>query len=318
MISWFNTLFPFMAYDDKVNKKAAEFENAVEFQNVFNRLVNIYLYSIHFEGLPETCNERFFKLNLLLSGKACLVNDDELGYLTLGVSNLDNINIYGEVGHIRAYGWNGFNKEYINYMYGADNTDAKAVICRDNELAYPIVYTLFEYAKRLTNTMRTLDVTSKKLKTPYFITCDESQKTSIKKILDDIDFNKDAIIANRSTMPNEFNVLQTGVNPQAISTLWQHYSNLQAEIRTTLGINSATNLDKKERLITYEAHANDIITDMNLDIRIKSYEKFCDTVNELFGLNISVVNNINILEEESKDGKGSDEIYEEPGQPDVI
>ena len=255
----------------------------------------------------------------MLNGCACLVKDEDMGFLTLGTRpSAAKYNIYGEVSEIFGFGWNGFNKTYKNYMYGSDNKDANAVVCRDNELMYPLVYTLFDYAKRLTDTMRTLDVTSKKLKTPYFITCDESQKTSIKKILDDIDFNKDSIIANRSTMPNEYNILQTGVNPQAISTLWQHYSNLQAEIRTILGINSATNLDKKERLITYEAHANDIITDMNLDIRIKNYEKFCDTVNELFGLNISLVNNINILEEESEDGKEPNEIYAEPGQPDVI
>lgn len=316
---WLNTMFPFMSFNTKITKKAELFENEVEFQNVFSKLVNIYLYNIKFEGLPDTCNERFFKLNLLLNGCACLVKDEDMGFLTLGTRpSAAKYNIYGEVSEIFGFGWNGFNKTYKNYMYGSDNKDANAVVCRDNELMYPLVYTLFDYAKRLTDTMRTLDVTSKKLKTPYFITCDESQKTSIKKILDDIDFNKDSIIANRSTMPNEFNILQTGVNPQAISTLWQHYSNLQTEIRTILGINSATNLDKKERLITYEAHANDIITDMNLDIRIKNYEKFCDTVNELFGLNISVINNINILEEESEDGKEPNEIYAEPGQPDVI
>ena len=148
--------------------------------------------------------------------------------------------------------------------------------------------------------MRTLDITAKKLKTPYFITCDEAQKSSIKKILDDIDFNQDSIIANRSTMPNEFNVLQTGVQPESVRVLWEHYSNLESEIRTFLGINSAANLDKKERLVVDEAEANDILTDINIQYRLKNYQQFCDTVNNLWGLNISFVSNIDIVEKQEE------------------
>ena len=299
---WLNTMFPFFVFDDKMQKKMEKYENDLEFQNVFYNLLNIALYSFSFEGLPNTCNERYFKLCLILHGAAALINDNELGFLTLGCTPMmaGDLNIYGEWPKVNAYGWNGFNKMYTCYMYGADNTDAEAIICRDNDCMYPLVRTLLMYTKRLTDTMRTLDVTAKKLKTPYFITCDESQKTSVKKILDDIDFNKDSIIANRSTSPNEFNVLQTGVQPESVRVLWEHYSNLESEIRTLLGINSAANLDKKERLVVDEAEANDILTDINIEYRLKSYEMFCETANKMFGLNISVKSNISEVEEQAQ------------------
>ena len=290
---WFNNIFPYIELNKKNSNKLAEYENNIEFQNIFFNLLNISLYSFSFKNLPETCNERFFKLQLILRGCAALVNDSDFGFLTLGVGNDGaEFNTYGEYSKIFGYGFNGFNKRYTNYMYGSDNKDADAVICRDNDCVYPMINVLIMYSKRLSDVMRTLDVATKKLKTPYFITCDESQKTSIKRILDDVDFNHDSIISNRSTMPNEFNILQTGANPESIRVLWEHYSNLQAEIRTMLGINSAANLDKKERLVVDEAEANDILTDINIDYRLKSYQQFCDTANELFGLNISVVNNI--------------------------
>ena len=299
---WLNTMFPFFTLDSITSKKAAKYENDMEFQNVFYNLLNIALYSFSFEGLPKTCNERYFKLCLILHGSAALINDPELGFLSLGCTPMTagDLNIYGEWPQINAYGWNGFNKTYSCYMYGVDNKDAEAIICRDNDCMYPLVRTLLLYAKRLTDTMRTLDVTAKKLKTPYFITCDESQKTSIKKILDDIDFNKDSIIANRSTSPNEFNVLQTGVQPESVRVLWEHYNNLESEIRTILGINSAANLDKKERLVVDEAQANDILTDINIEYRLKSYERFCETANAMFGLNISVHSNIQAVEEQAQ------------------
>lgn len=309
-------MFPFFTLDSKSIKKAEKYENDLEFQNVFYNLLNIALYSFSFEGLPKTCNERYFKLCLILQGSAALINDPELGFLTLGCTPMmaGDLNIYGEWPRVNAYGWNGFNKMYSCYMYGVDNKDAEAIICRDNDCMYPLVRTLLIYSKRLTDTMRTLDVTAKKLKTPYFITCDESQKTSIKKILDDIDFNKDSIIANRSTSPNEFNVLQTGVQPESVRVLWEHYSNLESEIRTLLGINSAANLDKKERLVVDEAEANDILTDINIDYRLKSYERFCETANEMFGLSLSVHSNIQKVEakaesdaDTNKDGGSDDE-----------
>lgn len=304
---WIDTAFPFISLDDGSKKKLTRFENDLEFQNTFYNLLNIALYSFSVKGLPKTCNERFFKLNLILHGKAALINDKELGFLTLGCTPMmaGNLNIYGEWPEINAYGWNGFNKIYSCYMYGAENYDADALICRDNDLMYPLVRYIILYAKRLTDTMRTLDITARKLKTPYFITCDESQKTSVKKILDDIDFNKDSIIANRSTSPNEFNVLQTGVQPESVRVLWEHFSNLGCEIKTLLGINNATNLGKKERLVVDEAEANDILTDINLDYRLKNYDIFCETAKKMFGLDIEFVSNISIVEKNAEN-KGDD------------
>lgn len=300
---WLSNMFPWFDYNTLSKKKVALYENDIEFQNMFYNLLNILMYSFSIEGLPDSCNERFFKLNLIFNGYAALIKDPDLGYLSLGVRptvNSSQLNIYGEFPDVMAFGWNGFNKQYTNYMYGTDNTDAEAVICRDNDMMYPIINIIWIYAKRLTDTMRTLDVTARKLKNPYIITCDEAQKSSIKKILDDIDFNQDGIIANRSTMPNEFNVLQTGVQPESVRVLWEHYSNLESEIRTFLGINSAANLDKKERLVVDEAQANDILTDINIQYRLKSYQQFCDTVNNLWGLNISFVSNIDIVEKQAE------------------
>lgn len=300
---WLSNMFPWFNYNTLSKKKVALYENNIEFQNMFYNLLNILMYSFSIEGLPESCNERFFKLNLIFNGYAALIKDPDIGYLSLGVRptvNSSQLNIYGEFPDVMAFGWNGFNKQYTNYMYGTDNTDAEAVICRDNDMMYPMINIIWIYAKRLTDTMRTLDITARKLKTPYFITCDEAQKSSIKKILDDIDFNQDSIIANRSTMPNEFNVLQTGVQPESVHVLWEHYSNLESEIRTFLGINSAANLDKRERLVVDEAEANDILTDINIQYRLKSYQQFCDTVNNLWGLNISFVSNIDIVEKQAE------------------
>lgn len=288
---WINNYFPFMArcWGKMTEKKLAMFENDLDMQNTIVELINLACNTIHFKNLPETCNERYFKLCLILSGRAMIAKDNELGFISLNVvPDGARYNIYGECEYVYGYGWNGFNKRYSTYMYGTDNRDAESVICLDNNLGYPLFNYILIYANRLSTTMRTMDVTARKLKTPYFIVCDETQKTSVKKILDDIDFNQDAIITNKSTTPNMFQVLPTNIREGALQSLWNHYNNLESQIRSILGIQSAVNQDKKERLLVDEVTSNNEMADLSLDIRMDNYNLFCDTVNRQFGLNISV------------------------------
>lgn len=302
---WINNIFPFYTVEGKP-KKWAQFENDYEFQNTFMLLFNLALNQIHIDGLPDTCNENFFKANLILNGMAGLINDPELGFLTLKVMPSGQmVSMYGEWPKVFAYGWNGFNKEYTAYMYGADNTDAECVICRDNYFVYPLVNYIFLYAKRLTNLMRTIDVTTKKLKTPYFITCDETQKTSVQKVLSDIEENKDAIITSRSTAPNLFQVLQTNIQSTTVRDLWTIYNNMFNLIKSYLGIKNVQNMDKSERLIVDEANADAEEVQRILKTRVDSYQQFCDTVNKMWGLSLSV--RVDAVKENSDDYmEGSD------------
>lgn len=286
---WFETAFPYVMFLPTTKKKLSEYENSIEFQNVFCNLVNLALDKFHFDNLPETCNERYFKKCLLFNGKAAIINDQQLGYLSLGItSDAQEVTLYGEWDRINAYGADGFSRSYTCYVEGGYNEGVEAVICRDNDMCYPMVNYIIIMAERLCSTMRTVDVTARKLKTPYFIVAAEEQKSAIKKILDDIDFNQDSIITNKSVNPNMFQVLPTNVRAEALSILWEHYYNLQTEARTYLGIPSVPNRYKKERMVVAEAQADDSLASSNLAYRMHSYEKFCDIVNAHFGLNISI------------------------------
>lgn len=173
-------------------------------------------------------------------------------------------------------------------MRGSINEDIEAIACWDNDLRYPLVNYIIMSAERLCNAMRTADITARKLKTPYFITCDESQKSSVKEILRDIDFNEDSIITNKSTTPNMFQVLPTDIREGALTSLWEHYYNLQTEARNYIGSPGIPNRTKKERMITDEASADDNLASANIAYRIHNYEDWCDIVNEYWGLGISV------------------------------
>lgn len=286
---WFNSFFPFYTVPVGSAKKLARYENDMEFQNTFFHYFNLAISTFKWDGLPETCNARYLETCLMLDGIAAFCKDPEMGYLTLKASSVAQAyNLYGETDKIYGYGWNGFMREYTAYMYGSDNTMAQAVVCRDNPVCYPYVNHLLLYANRLTSTMRSLDVAAKKLKVPYYITCDESQKSSVEKILNDVDDNKERIIVNRSTMDNVFQVLPTRIDPSLLSVFWEHYENLEGQLKGLFGIESAVNQDKKERLITDEVNANNASTALSLQVRLAQRQQLCDTINKMWGLNVSV------------------------------
>lgn len=315
---WLNNFFPWFTATGKMNKRLAQFENDIEFQNTFMNLLNLTTYAFKWEGLPETCNERFLELCLTLEGRACMVNDPDYGFLTLKAGmDGQSLNMYGEFSRLYAYGWNGFTRNYTAYMQGSDNTDANAVLCRDNDMCYPYYYYLLMATRRLTDSMRSIDVATKKLKTPYFITCDESQYQSVKKILEDVEGNKDSIIVNKSNMPDMFKVLPTSLDSNVLTVLWNSYNNYEGIIKTQIGIETAANRDKKERLLVDEVNADETASDINVLMRLKTRQVFCETVNRVFGLNISVSVRNEVVNGGGEDGgiqEAGGDFTENPGQ----
>ena len=200
-----------------------------------------------------------------------------------------------------GYGWNGFMREYSCYMYGSGDYDVDSILCRDNKLCYPYIQYIIQASNRLMQTMRSIDVASKRLKLPYFIVCDESQKNSVKKILEDVDSNYDNIISSKSITPDMFKLFPTQVSGEALTTLWNNYNNLDSQIKTILGVDSIVNQDKKERLITDEANAMKSISNINVEMRLAERQKFCDTVNMIFGTDIKVSVNPNFITGDEKD-----------------
>lgn len=283
MMDWFYTMIPEMK-----SKKYNKYLNNTVWLNTFYNLMNIATFAFKWEGLPDTCSERFLEIALLTRGRACICCDPDLGFLTLNCNSASGFNIYGDIPNIYAMGVNGYNKQYVNYVDGSDNTDATAVMCRDNNMMIPYIRYIARATDRLMSAERSIDTASKKLKNPYFITADETQVASIKKILADVDDNQDSVITSKATMPDGFKVFPTNVDVTTLKTLWEHYINIDNNIRTMLGIQNNSSSSKRERLLVDEVNANNDYTDINIDMRLNERRIFCERVNKLFGLNISV------------------------------
>lgn len=284
---WFDTLWGLMS--DPTKKRGAKYRNNAEFRNVYMQLYNLAVSRFEWKNLPDTCNERYLEMALLTSGMAGIADDAEKGYISLrGAPASGTYNIYGEPTHLRMFGWNGFNKVYTCYMQGSVNTDAKAVICRDNPTMYPYISYIATYAIRIADIMRSIDVAAKKLKVPYFIVAEQAQISTIEEILNQVEGNEEKVVMSNATNPNAFDVKPTQVRGELLTSLWETLDNTEARLRAILGIESAPNQDKKERLITDEVNSNNMFTDANLRLCLRQRKIFCENVNEMWGLDISV------------------------------
>lgn len=280
-----NTFFPM--FPGSKSKSLNKYQNQIEWQNTFIKWVNVCLNLFEWNGLPDTISERYIEEALLIDGKVALVKDNDLGYLMLRVNPNYIFNIYGQFSKVSVYGCNGYNKTFNCYMEGSDNTESKAVLCRDNNLMYPLIQYLIQWTDRLSQAMRGIDVASLQLKHPYFIVCDETQRTSVEAILKDISANKPAIITSKTIDPNSFQVMPTGANPAILQQMWDNYYKLENSLRSFIGIKNNAMPNKSERLLVDEVNSDDENRLMNLFVRLYQRQLFCEQANKLFGLNIS-------------------------------
>lgn len=296
-------------------KKMAKFNNNIEYMNQLVDLINSSLNIFKWEGLPETCNERFLELSFLLRGCALMVKDENGNIMNLAAIPSSGYNIYGELTTAFGYGLNGFNKEYKLFIPGSDeaenlakpaggyvnNEEAMAVFGRDNAMTYPYINYLITAAKRISDIRRAQDVILQNLKTPVIITCDDAQLSTVKAILEDRENNQSAIVSNGKLPIQSFNIWDTHANPQTLTTVWEHYKNVKADICETIGIYSNPAPDKKERLIVDEVNANNDSTELSIDKRLHYRQKFAEECNEFLGTNISVYIDKDIINEDNSE-----------------
>lgn len=232
------------------------------------------------EGLDEVAGtgaSRFLELSLFDFGRACFIKDDKLGYMALRVNPSDTLNIYQLPTKVQAWSI-GYQKEF--------NFD-DVVYIMNNELQIPTARTISQFAYRLYETERTIDVNLIAQKTPVLIEGDTKTILTLKNVYMQYSGNTPFIFGNKQfDISNKLNVLNTNA-PYLIDKLELHKHEIWNEMLTYLGIDNA-NTDKKERLITDEVESNNEVINYYLNCFYKTRKKACLEINEKFGLDIKL------------------------------
>ena len=281
------------------------------YRNVYIRLYNILLKMFEWDT-PDTLSSRIIEKAFIERGQLCLFTG-ALGLLCLPCMPNNFYNVYGDPTSVNVYGYNGYT-DSVNILYNApiptnqeipyiQTTTNIGIYARDNELAYPYLNYINEYAIKIADKMIAFNIATNRLKTPFYYTIDDIQlKDSVEKLTKKIQDNDDIIIEvknnklsnNENTGITEHNI---AITPQAIDALKNSILfefNMYLE---TIGINTNPSPDKTQVVLTPELNSNNGIIGLEQDLRFEKRQEFCDNAKKILGIDLRVSKNKNISAE---------------------
>jgi predicted nucleic acid-binding protein len=216
--------------------------------------------------------------NYLFDNGYCLFFEDKMnGKLCLPCTGVGKQNVYGDYLKYRATGYN----------YSEVVTAENSVLIENNKMRMPTQKAVIYFVSRLFELVRTMDVNVRQLKLQTLFTATDKNVLTVKKIIDEIDKNNWAIVTDTGLAVDEIvKAVQTGVKCLT-PELTDRYNAVMNEALTYFGINNS-NTDKRERLITDEANANNQFIDSCAEMFLESRVRACEEINKKFGLHVSV------------------------------
>ena len=176
-----------------------------------------------------------------------------------------------------AYAVNGFQ-----YDCNEDNS----VIIFNNYLRVPMWMTLWQYAYRLSEVQRTIDINCKQQRTARVIRCDEKERLTYLNAAKEVDEGRNWVHGNKNLDMDNFQVFDI-TTPFVANEMQVYKHQLWNEALTYLGIENV-NTDKKERLISDEVINNMGDVEAERFTRLNARKQACDEINNLFGLDVDV------------------------------
>lgn len=285
-----NKLIPYPDLEQIAGVRMPQIQNAVmlnssRFNDYMAQLLNLAMSRFEWLNLPETVDERFLEFTLLNQGSIAFFNgaDDKMnGFFATQWVSQKPLNVYLNPTKIRSIGSNGWN-----YEVG----DNQFVIIWENNARTPTIKTLMNFAYKLTDIDRTLDVLRKHAKMPYFIVGNQAQEETMQNLWKQIDGNEPAVICYDDAFSNiQTDAIQTMNQslPQTILALQQNKQDIMNECLEFLGI-SQNNPSKVQQMSIGESDRKEESVKFSLWSFMEPRRQAVAEINRKFHLDIQVV-----------------------------
>ena len=255
------------------------------------------------ENLPNGIESRYIEQMLFDNGECAMFDHPDLGLCVLRSSSRENLNIYGEPTKLTLSGFN----EHRTVMMD------ECVRIINNDLALPSLPDILYYARRMAEIDDIVMQNLRQQRVPYLFATDENNSFSVKTLYDRMYQGEPAIFIDKEMLkgePENIMVIPTQA-PYLVDKLQIQKQEMERELLTFLGINNT--LEKKERLLVDETNSNNQFIKMASDIGFKQRQLACEQMNEMFGLNVRVVETQDEFESEVMD---SGELYNDNSRDD--
>ena len=262
--------------------------NDQTYMDYLDRFKRIAMSMFEWVNLPRSMNSRYLERCLFYKGQAALLKHETYGFINTNCCSAGKINIYGLPTVLNCYSYEF--QETRNLYVGlnpikknrAKDTD-EAILVLNNWEATPTCSTMELFAYRLYEAERTADVNIKAQKTPVLIRVDEKQRLMMENLYNQYNGNQPFIFGDNGQFNTDMMTSIRTDAPFIADKIMEYKKEIWNEALTFLGINSLST-EKKERLITDEASANNEVINMNLQSFLAPRLQACKEFNEKFGL----------------------------------
>lgn len=261
---------------DQFNQSAVD--NNLTFRQYLDRLTELSISMFEWRNLPPTVDARYLELQLFETGCMVYFDDDVIGNLCLNCLYNGQFDVYGNPTSRRAY------SKYNNYQ--KELNEDNSVVIWNNYLHTNSIMQVRQYALRLYNLDRIIDVNANAQKTPVLVQATEKQRLIMLNLYKEYDGNAPFIFGDKDLDFLGLKAISTGA-PYVCDKIYQLKTQIWNEALTYLGI-SNINIQKKERLITDEVTRNQGGTIASRYSRLESRREAVKKINKMFGTNIEV------------------------------
>lgn len=260
--------------------------NDATYLDYLKRFEKIALSMFEWVNLPSSMNSRWLERSLYLYGQASLLKDKKLGFINTNCASAGKINIYGLPSRLNCYSFE-FQEERtlysgLNPVNEFKDTE-EAILVQNNWESVPTCGTMELFAYRLYEAQRVCDTNIKAQKTPVMVVVDESQRLLMENLYNQYDGNQPFIFGDKDQLSSGILKAISTNAPYVADKITDYKKEIWNEALTFLGINNIL-VDKKERLVTDEANANNELINLNLQSYLAPRQEACRQFNEKFGL----------------------------------
>ena len=257
---------------------------------LYNRYKLLALNMFKWENLPEGIESKNIERILYENGQGVFYKNKDYGYVFLPCSGVGTPNIMNEDVYVRTSGY--MCTDTLRLVSATDsivNLDYKdtGVRCLNNDLKIPSYINVVDYANKMNEVEKAIDLNISQQKFPYLIVSNNNTEFSMRALMDKVEKGEPVIYVDKKLSLGDLQFFNTGV-PFIVDKLQQYKKDLEQEILNFFGL-SSTN-DKRERMLVDELNLNNDYKDRTCDLMFKQRELFCDLVNKTYGLNIKVIN----------------------------
>ena len=265
--------------------------NDATYMDYLDRFKKIALSMFEWVNLPKSMNSRWLEMCLYYKGQASLLKDKKYGFINTNCASAGEINIYGLPSRLNCYSFE-YQEERILYtginpLLKKEDLEKQqykeAILVQNNWESIPTCGTMELFAYRLYELQRSCDVNIKAQKTPVMIVVDETQRLLMENLYNQYDGNQPFIFGDKDQLSSGVLKAISTNAPYVADKLTDYKKEIWNEALTFLGINNIL-VDKKERLVTDEANANNELINLNLQSYLAPRLEACRQFNEFFGL----------------------------------